>query len=108
MTDADRALQTMRINGPVIPSKVAKAIGKDIIMASAILSELSSSNKVRISKLKVGGSPVYYLPGQESRLYDFKVKTFINYHNGELKRGFCEYWIKGNKFNDKFINKNED
>jgi hypothetical protein len=34
----------------------------------AILSDLTSSGKLKISKARVGGSPVYYLPGQENKL----------------------------------------
>ena len=72
MFDEQKVISTIRMNGPVIPSKIAKALGTDIIMASAVLSELTSSKKVKISKLKVGGSPVYYLTGQENRLENFK------------------------------------
>jgi len=72
MIDSQKAIDTMRMRGPVVPTKIAKALGTDTIIASAVLSELVSSKKIKISKLKVGGSPVYYLPGQESRLYDFR------------------------------------
>ena len=72
MIDSQKAIDTMRMSGPVIPSKIAKVLGTDIILASAVLSELLSSKKIKISKLKVGGSPVYYLPGQENKLENFK------------------------------------
>jgi len=72
MFDTQKVLDTMRINGPVIPTKIAKVLSTDTIMASAVLSELLSSKKIKISKLKVGGTPVYFLPGQESRLQEFE------------------------------------
>ncbi|MEW5896851.1 MAG: hypothetical protein AB1668_04115 [Nanoarchaeota archaeon] len=67
----DKVLSFVRMNGPTLPSKVAKHIGTEILIASAYLSDLSAQGKLKISDLKVGGSPLYYLPGQESRLYQF-------------------------------------
>jgi len=54
--------------GPVLPVDVAKFVEKDILIASAMLSDLVSQNKVFVSKTKIGGSPVYYVKGQESKL----------------------------------------
>ncbi|PIN76854.1 hypothetical protein COV17_00720 [Candidatus Woesearchaeota archaeon CG10_big_fil_rev_8_21_14_0_10_36_11] len=71
MADQDKILQFLRVTGPTLPSKVAKNIGTEILIASAHLSDLTSQRKVRISHLKVGGSPLYYLPGQEEQLYPF-------------------------------------
>lgn len=44
---------------------------------------------------------------KDSDLYNYKVKLLIRYKNGEFKRGFCEYSIKGKKFIDKFHNTNK-
>ena len=71
MSDQDRILQFLSVNGPSLPTKVAKLIGTEIIIASAYLSDLSAQGKVKISDLKVGGSPLYYLPGQEAQLENF-------------------------------------
>ncbi len=71
MLDQDKILNFLKVTGPTLPAKVAKNINTDILLASAHLSDLSSQGKVKISKLKIGGSPLYYLPGQESQLYDF-------------------------------------
>ncbi|MBT4936167.1 hypothetical protein HOL21_00830 [Candidatus Woesearchaeota archaeon] len=71
MTDQDKILNFLRVTGPTLPSKVAKNIGSEILIASAHLSDLNSQRKLRISNLKVGGSPLYYLPGQEEQLYPF-------------------------------------
>ena len=67
----DRILELMKAKGPVIPSNIAKEINSNILMSSALLSELSSKGKVKISSLKVGGTPLYYLPGQEPSLQNF-------------------------------------
>jgi len=71
MDHRETVLQTIKIKGPVIPAQIAKVIGTDIMMASAILSELVSKNVLKISHVKFGSTPLYYLPGQEPRLQDF-------------------------------------
>jgi len=78
----EQILQFINQKGPVLPVHIAKEIKSDILMASAHLSELSSNKKVRVSNVKVGGgSPLYYLPGQESKLQDFS----SNLHEKEQK-----------------------
>jgi len=71
MDNREKVLQTIRIKGPVIPAQIAKVIGTDIMIASAVLSEMVSTNILKISNVKFGSTPLYYLPGQESRLQDF-------------------------------------
>ena len=67
----DRVKQLVRMRGPVIPSQISKEIGTNILMASAILSELASSSDVKISSVKVGGTPLYYVAGQEAKLQNY-------------------------------------
>lgn len=71
MTDQDKILNFLRVTGPTLPVKVAKNINSQILIASAHLSDLASQGKVKISRLKIGGSPLYYLPGQEEQLFNF-------------------------------------
>ena len=59
------------ITGPTLPAKVAKHLDTNILLASAHLSDLKSQGKIKISSLKIGGSPLYFLPGHEEKLYDF-------------------------------------
>jgi hypothetical protein len=70
MVDQELILNTIKMKGPVIPNDIAKVIETNILLASAHLSELTSSNKLKISHTKIGSTPVYYLPGQESRLQE--------------------------------------
>lgn len=70
MSQQEEILKIVRMNGPLLPSKVAKAIGTNIIFASAMLSEMVGSKKVKISNTKIDGSPVYYLQGQEHKLQE--------------------------------------
>ncbi|MBI2669040.1 hypothetical protein HYX14_04300 [Candidatus Woesearchaeota archaeon] len=71
MLDQDKILNFLRVVGPTIPGKVAKNIKSEILIASAHLSDLVSQGKVKVSNLKIGGTPLYYLPGQEEQLYHF-------------------------------------
>lgn len=64
-------LKIIETKGPVIPVQIAKGIGSNILIASAHLSELSSNKEIKISSLKVGSTPLYYLPGQEEKLQQF-------------------------------------
>ncbi len=71
MTVQDDIIRFLKVTGPTIPSKVAKQVKTEILFASAHLSDLASQKKVKISSLKIGGTPLYYLPGQEDQLYHF-------------------------------------
>lgn len=57
--------------GPTIPSKIVKAVGGDTMLIGAILSTMIGTGEVKYSALKVGGSPVYYVPEQETKLEEF-------------------------------------
>ena len=71
METRDKILEIVKSKGPVLPVQIAKEIGSNILMASAHLAELTASKRLKISTIKVGGSPLYYLPGQESILQKF-------------------------------------
>ena len=61
-------LSFMQANGPALPVQVSKALNITILFASAVLSELVSSNEVFMSSAKIGGSSLYYIKGQEAKL----------------------------------------
>ncbi len=67
----EQMLGFLRAHGPSMPSQVAKYIHTEILLASAMLSEAVAQGKVKISSLKIGGTPLYYLSGQESQLERF-------------------------------------
>jgi hypothetical protein len=81
MDTKQKIIELIKIKGPIIPVQISKEINSDILMSSAHLSELSSEGKVKISNIKIGGSPLYYLPGQESFLQNFS----NNLHEKEKK-----------------------
>jgi len=62
------ALNFVRREGPVQPSQLAAELNTNILFASAILSELVSGKEVKITNVKKGGSPFYYVKGQEVKL----------------------------------------
>ena len=71
METRDKILEFVKLTGPVLPVQISKEIGSNILMASAHLAELTANNKLKISTIKVGGSPLYYLQGQEAMLQKF-------------------------------------
>lgn len=64
----EKILGILRRNGPSLPVHVASGTGLSILFSGAFLSELFSDKKIKISNMKVGSSPVYYLPEHESSL----------------------------------------
>lgn len=57
--------------GPLLPVHIAKEIGLSILFTSAFLSELLSENKIKMSNMRVGNSPIYFISNQENMLENF-------------------------------------
>ena len=55
-------------NGPTLPVRLTSIIEKDTMFVGAILSELLSNKQLKITHAKIGGSRLYYRPGQEEKL----------------------------------------
>jgi hypothetical protein len=66
-----RILNLMKIRGPCLPIHISKEVNTSLLLAGAFLSQLASDKTIKISYLKVGGSPLYFLPGQEAMLENF-------------------------------------
>ena len=64
----EQILNYVSRNGPVLPVQVSKAINRDLMFSGAILSQLVSRKVVLLTNAKIGGSPVYYVKGQEAKL----------------------------------------
>lgn len=79
----DKILSTIRIKGPSLPVHIAKALETSPLFASAFLSELYSDKEIKMSNMKVGNSPLYYITGQEHLL-----EKFVNYLNTREKEAF--------------------
>jgi hypothetical protein len=66
----EKVLEILK-QGPTIPSKISRQLSSDTVLIGAILSTLINQGTVRVSTLKIGGTPVYYLPEQEPRLEEY-------------------------------------
>ncbi len=73
----------MKMKGPSLPVQIAKGIGVETLFAGAFLSELYAEKKIKISDMKVGSSPLYYLEGQEEQL-----EKFVEHLNAREKEAF--------------------
>ncbi|MDO8623068.1 MAG: hypothetical protein Q7R52_02385, partial [archaeon] len=67
----ERIINILNRRGPSLPVHVAKEVNLSMLFASAFLSELFAERKIKISNMKVGGSPLYFLPQHESMLENF-------------------------------------
>jgi len=75
MQTKEKIISILRLNGPSLPVHIAKGTGLSILFASAFLSELFYEKKISISNLKVGSSPLYFIPGQEPQLERFAMNN---------------------------------
>ena len=64
----DKIIALCRQKGPVLPLEVAKLMKTETWKAGAMLSEMTENKILLISTIKVGGSPLYYLPDQQEKL----------------------------------------
>ncbi|TAL57689.1 MAG: hypothetical protein EPN86_01550, partial [Nanoarchaeota archaeon] len=64
----EKILSFCKQKGPLLPSDVAKLLKTDTLRAGAMLSEMTENKLLIISSLKIGGSPLYYLPDQPEKL----------------------------------------
>jgi hypothetical protein len=83
MDNRSEALNVVRSKGPLQPSQIATTVNTNILFASAILSELVDNKKVKITYIKRGGSPFYYMDGQEEKLMDL-----AQYLSGKMKEAY--------------------
>jgi hypothetical protein len=67
----EKIIRALEQKGPSLPIRLSRDVGLSSLFISAFLSELNAQKRVRMSKLKVGGSPLYLLPGQEKMLENF-------------------------------------
>lgn len=66
----EEVLKLIRMKGPLLPIQITKEIKCNTMFAGAILSQLVDSKKAFLTNTKIGGSPVYYIGGQEPRLIE--------------------------------------
>jgi len=95
MSDAmqikEKIISLIKLKGPSLPVQIAGETGLSILFASAFLSELYGEKIVNISNIRVGSSPLYFIPGQEPQL-----EKFSQYLKSKEKDAFIR--LKENKF----------
>ncbi len=64
-------IEILKNKGPCLPSQISSEIKLQLLFTSALLSEMVSDKSIKFSSLKIGGSPLYYLSGQEPALENF-------------------------------------
>lgn len=79
----NRILEVIQQRGPELPVRVAGTIGQNNIFTAAFMSELVGEQKLKLSNMRVGGSPLYYIQGQEEQL-----QKFTEYLNHKEKEAF--------------------
>ncbi len=79
----EKILSFVKLNGPILPVQASKSVGSNILFSAAVLSELVATGHVVFTNMKVGGSPLYYVKGQE-----VKLQSFMN-HLGEKPKKAC-------------------
>lgn len=67
----EKILSILRTRGPSLPVHISSQIGQSILFTSAFLSELVAEKKIKFSNMKVGSSPVYFIPEQFPKLEKF-------------------------------------
>jgi hypothetical protein len=87
----EKILSILRMKGPTIPVYISQEIGTSMLFTSAFLSELLSDKLVKISNMRVGNSPIYFIAGQEPQL-----EKFAHYLKSKEKEAFL--LLQENKF----------
>ena len=64
----DKIIRLIRERGPSMPIQLGSGIGLSMIFTSAFLSELVGERAIKMTYMRVGSSPVYYIEGQEEGL----------------------------------------
>ncbi len=67
----EKIIQFIKQKGPSLPVHIAKEINTSTLFTSAFLSELLSEKKLKASHMRVGTSPVYFVPEHEAKLENF-------------------------------------
>jgi len=64
-------IEQLRKKGPSLPSAISKEVNLPLLFTSAIFSEMVAEKSIVFSRMRIGGSPLYYIKGQESQLENF-------------------------------------
>lgn len=77
----EKILNVIKTVGPSFPTRISREAGISPLFIGALLSEMLAEKKVMMSAMKVGSSPLYFLPGQEAQLENFT--QYLNHKERE-------------------------
>jgi len=66
----ERVFDYVQTHGPILPSVISKEFRSTNIFISALLSELVTNKRVKLTRGKIGGSPLYYCKNQEAKIVE--------------------------------------
>ena len=66
----ERVFEYVNMHGPVLPAVISKEFRSTNIFISALLSELVTNKRIKLTRAKIGGSPMYYCKSQEPRIVE--------------------------------------
>jgi len=84
LENKNKIFDILKNRGPSLPVHISSELKISMLFASAFLSELLSEKKIKISHMRVGGSPLYFISGQEPMLANFS-----NYLHSKEKDAFA-------------------
>ena len=87
----EKIISFLKNEGPNLPVRIAKEIESSTLFTSAFLSELLAEERIKISVMKIGNSPLYFALGQENML-----KNFSQHLNSKEKEAF--FLLREKKF----------
>ena len=67
----EKIINVLKEKGPSLPINISNKLDISSLFISAFLSELLNEKRIKISHLRVGGSPLYLLAGQEQQLESY-------------------------------------
>jgi hypothetical protein len=80
MDHRDKLFDIVKQKGPLLPAQINKELHTNVLFASAMLAEMVDNKKLKLTSMKVGGSPLYYCDGQENLLENFANKLNDSNH----------------------------
>ena len=81
--EKSRIISFIGRTGPIVANTIAKSLSINSFLTSALLSELVNNKQLNSSFIRVGGSPLYFLDGQEEQL-----ERFTNYLGHKEKEAY--------------------
>ncbi len=67
----EKILNAIKASGPSFPTRISRESGISPLFVGALLSEMVAEKKIVTSTMKIGSSPLYFIPGQEVQLENF-------------------------------------